>query len=135
MSDHTEKTTHWLSLFDDSTLELKDSFELDPTEQAISCTTCIFERMPDKECIVVGTAYMVADEVEAAKGRLLIFEVTEEKKVRLVTEKESKAAVFTLAPLNGKLVAGVGSKVSEVYYLMCTNSSVVSCLCVKCAYG
>lgn len=108
---HGEETNYFIGSFDDSTLLNVDMYQLDVLEQALSCTSCVFEDLPGKEFIVVGTAYMVAQEIEPSKGRILVFEILEDKKLSLLTERETKAAVFTLAPLNGKLVAGVGSKV------------------------
>ena len=92
-------------------MQLTYTHQLDPLEQAISCIRCTFDSLPDKECIVVGTAYAVADEIEPSKGRILIFEISEDKNLILLTEREIKAAAFTLAQLSGKLVAGIGSKV------------------------
>jgi DNA damage-binding protein 1 len=93
------------------------TFDLDRFEQGLSCTTVVFEP-GSAEYFVVGSAYVVPDEQEPTRGRILVFEVvaaadegSEEKRLHLLTEKEEKGAVFTLAPLCGKLVAGIGSKV------------------------
>jgi hypothetical protein len=40
-------------------------------------------------------------------GRVLVFEVTDERRVSLFAQRETKAAVFTLAPLRGAIVAGL----------------------------
>ena len=63
------------------------------------------------EYFVVGTAHVVAEEKEPSRGRILVFEVMENRRVHLIAEKEVKGAVFSLAMVCGRLVAGVGSKV------------------------
>jgi DNA damage-binding protein 1 len=102
--------------YDDGTMQQLFTFDLDRMEQSMSCATCRFEGS-SKEYFVVGTAHVIPEEQEPSRGRILVFEVTggdsgEERRMHLIAEKEEKGAVFTLAPLNGKLVAGIGSKVS-----------------------
>ena len=136
--------------FDDSSMEQVAIMELDPLEQALSCTTCVFHQesanggsadvtMTDSsapvgssspglsssrvnassagatEYFVVGTAYVVGGELEPSRGRILVFEVAENKKVHIVAEREVKGAAFSLAQVCGRLVAGIGSKVIISY--------------------
>jgi len=98
--------------FDDSTITMFGSFDLDHFEDGISITTCSFEGCMG-EFFVVGTAYVKPEEPEPTKGRILVFKV-EDRVVQLVVEKEIKGAIFSLAPLSGKIVAGIGCKV-QVY--------------------
>jgi len=97
---------------DNSSFSIFSTFELDHFEDGISLMTCTFEGIPG-EFFVVGTAYVKPEEIEPSKGRLLVFKI-ENRTVTLVAEKEVKGAIFTLAPLRGKIVAGIGCKV-QVY--------------------
>lgn len=92
-------------------------YELELMEQGISLCSCSFEGS-DKEYIVVGTALVIPEEQEPSRGRILVFEVLgeregEDRRLHLAMEKETKGAVFSTASMNGKLVAGIGSKVSR----------------------
>lgn len=56
-------------------------------------------------------------ECEPAVGRLLVFSVEgqgAERKVNLVAEVETRGAVYVLNGFNGKLLAGINSKVGAV---------------------
>lgn len=59
---------------------------------------------------------IITDEEEPSRGRILVFEIIgekegEDRRLNLAFEIETKGAVFTLVGMDGKLVAGVGSKV------------------------
>jgi hypothetical protein len=54
---------------------------------------------------------VVSGELEPTRGRILVFEIVENRRVHLIAETEVKGAVFSLAQVCGRLVAGVGSKV------------------------
>jgi hypothetical protein len=120
ITDKGEESIARILFLDDGTFELLSSFDLDYLEQGISITTCVFEGS-NKPMIVVGTAQVVNDELEPSKGRVLIFEVNNtdsengmsEKKVNLLTEKETKSGVYSVVSISGRLAAGIGSKVRE----------------------
>ena len=44
------------------------------------------------------------------QGRLLVF-LVKDRKLQLVHERETKGAVYCLCPFNGKLLAGINSKI------------------------
>jgi hypothetical protein len=67
------------------------------------------------EYFVVGTAHVVSGELEPTRGRILVFEIVENRRVHLIAETEVKGAVFSLAHVCGRLVAGVGSKVVLIW--------------------
>jgi DNA damage-binding protein 1 len=126
VTDRGEETKNRVRFFDDggSMQELFNYDELDPLEQGISLCSSIFEGY-DREYITVGTALVIPDEEEPSRGRILVFEVVgegEDRRLNLVTEKETKGAVFSLVSMNGKLVAGIGSKV--IYFIY--DSSFIS---------
>jgi DNA damage-binding protein 1 len=110
----TEKGEESLSrilFFDDGSFDLIGSYDLDYLEQGISIATVQFEGTTNP-FFVIGTAQVVNDELEPSKGRILIFEITAEKKINLLTERETKSGVYSLVAIQGKLAAGIGSKVS-----------------------
>ena len=72
-------------------------------------TTCFFTD-DSTNFIVVGTAEALPHETEPSQGRILVFEIVD-RKLRLAAEKEVKGAVYTLKAFNGKLLAGINSKI------------------------
>lgn len=108
--------TYYLRVYDDQTFEVLDSVELEPCEVACSLISTSFsEKEADASYLVVGTAFALPGEQEASKGRILVFQITEQKKLAKVTELEVGGAVYSMQPFqDGKMVAGVDSKV-QVY--------------------
>jgi len=119
---------------------------LDPMESAMSCTCCELgvdgdsgSTGPTKQYIIVGTAQTIVGEVEPSRGRILVFDVgssvvgsdsagdsmdtnsSSAPVVTLIYEKEVKGAVFSLACIMGRLVVGVGSKVSLWLCCVCIS--------------
>src|SRR5438105_3309605 len=85
----------------------------------------------EKEYYVVGTSFVFPNEPEASRGRIIIFHVDKvdhAPKLRLVYKKEVKGAVFTCAPFNGKLLAGINSKVYVLLLLLLSFESIYSLL-------
>ena len=123
-----------LRLFDDATFEPVSSipFELDKFEMCLSMSSVTLGTH-GRVYIVIGTAYILEDEEEPSKGRILILDVTESgvssaadgsggvtysRRLQLISQEDVKGAVYSLASLKndgvGKLVATIGSKV-QVY--------------------
>jgi hypothetical protein len=71
---------HTVTFFDSDFKKIY-SFDLDPLEQGLSITCTDFSdqigsagsRIRNKEYFVVGTAYVVPEEMEPSKGRILVF--------------------------------------------------------------
>jgi DNA damage-binding protein 1 len=59
------------------------------------------------ERFVVGTAYIEDGQQEALRGRILIFEVTQDRLLNLVTERSVKGACRALATIQGKIIAAL----------------------------
>ena len=118
VSDRGEETSNRVLFFDDGgSMQELFVYELDVMEQGISLTSCVFQGS-DKEYIVVGTALVIPEEQEPSRGRILVFEILgeregEDRRLNLAMEKEAEGAVFSVVVMNGKLVAGVGNKVSK----------------------
>ena len=127
VTDRGEETSNRVLFFDDGgSMEELFTYELDGMEQGISLTSCVFQGS-SKEYVVVGTALVIPDEQEPSRGRILVFEIVgeregEDRRLNLAMEKEAMGAVFSLVVMNGKLVAGVGSKVGAI---ICRLVSVV----------
>jgi len=119
VTDRGEETSNRVLFFDDGgSMEKLFQYELDVMEQGISSTVCVFEGS-QQEYIVIGTAVVIPEEQEASQGRILVFEILgekegEDRRLNLIIEKDAKGAVYSLAAMNGKLAAGVGSKV-QIY--------------------
>ncbi|CAD7703040.1 unnamed protein product, partial [Ostreobium quekettii] len=104
-----EKPTSYFRIFDDETFEVEDSITLDANETGCQVASIKFADDPTAY-FVVGTAYVLPDEKEPSRGRILVV-LCEEGKLQIVAEKEMKGAVFTLNPIQGKLLATVNCKV------------------------
>ena len=65
------------------------------------------------EQFVVGTAYIEDDQDDAVRGRILVFEVTQDRSLNLVTEISTKGACRALASINGRIVAALMKTVSQ----------------------
>lgn len=137
ITEKGEESISRILFFDDGSFDLVGSFDLDYLEQGISITTVQFEGTKHP-FFVVGTAQTVNDELEPSKGRILVFDVssngnedgnnnpagsssanqsssaggTGEKKINLLTERETKSGVYSLVGIQGRLAAGIGSKVT-----------------------
>eukprot|EP00894_Picocystis_sp_ML_P001100 jgi/Pico_ML_1/51617/g2612.t1 len=99
-----------LVLLSDQGFEVIDRFGLGECESACALVSCsLAESMA--EYYVVGTAFSYPHEQEPGKGRILVLMV-DNGKLSLVLEAETAGAVYNLNPFNGKLVAGVNSRLN-----------------------
>ena len=130
---HTRLTLSFTyrKLLDARTFEVLDSFALGADENDGAVVSLSFA--PDGQgggsnngsnksqslghYYVVGTAFTVPEEVEPSRGRLLVFQVANHKLV-LVSEKAVKGAVYALSALDGKVLAGINSKVQLFKWVM-----------------
>ncbi|CAI9760069.1 unnamed protein product [Fraxinus pennsylvanica] len=70
----------------------------------------------------VGTAYVMPEENEPTKGRILVFTV-EDGKLQLIAEKETKGAVYSLNAFNGKLLAAINQKIQLYKWMLRDDGS------------
>lgn len=117
--DETE--SHFVRLLDDQTFEIISSFQLDPFENGCSILSCSFSD-DNNVYYCLGTAYVMPEENEPNKGRILVFTV-EDGKIQLVTEKETKGAVYNLNAFNGKLLAGINQKIQLYKWMLRDDGS------------
>ncbi|TYZ63198.1 hypothetical protein PybrP1_012947 [[Pythium] brassicae (nom. inval.)] len=105
----------FVRLIDDQTFEVLHSYRLDPFESPCSViVTPLGGDASNTAYFIVGTAFVHQEEVEPHQGRILVFAVSGihgERKLQLAAEKEVKGAVYCLNAFNGKVLAGVNSKV------------------------
>ncbi|KAL1643749.1 hypothetical protein SLS58_004765 [Diplodia intermedia] len=60
------------------------------------------------ERFVVGTSHLVEEEDQGStRGRILVFEVTEDRQLKVIAEMSTKGACRCLAMVDGKIVAGL----------------------------
>lgn len=112
-------------------------------EEGCSILSCSFTDDHNTVYCCVGTAYRYPDQetIFIKKGRILVFSVGN-RQLRLVTEKETKGAVYNLNAFNGKLVAGINEKIDLYKWMIrddvsrelefeCGHPGHVLALCVK----
>lgn len=127
-TERGDETTCRVLFLDGGTLESIGSYELDRLESVLSIISGSFHSSDvdsesgsgknsaggstiSAEYFIVGTARVNPDELEPSKGRLLVFEVTADRRICLVNECEVPGAAFSMAMVEGKLAVGVSSKV------------------------
>ncbi|KAL3687828.1 hypothetical protein R1sor_014137 [Riccia sorocarpa] len=108
-SNGEDMETHYVRLIDDQTFEIIATYQLDTYETGCSIITCSFAD-DSNVYFCVGTAYALPEENEPSKGRILVF-VVEDGKLQLLTEKETKGAVYSLNAFSGKLLAAINQKI------------------------
>ncbi|KAM0886112.1 hypothetical protein ACQ4PT_029885 [Festuca glaucescens] len=104
-----QSEAHFIHLLDHQTFEFLFTHPLDQYECGCSMISCSFSD-DNKFYYCVGTSYVLPEEYEPAKGRILVFAV-EDGRLQLVVEKETKGAVYSLNALNGKLLAAINQKI------------------------
>jgi DNA damage-binding protein 1 len=66
------------------------------------------------ERFVVGTSYLEEPEADSINGRIIILEVTEDRRLKLVAERGTKGACRCLAICQGHIVAALVKTVSSI---------------------
>jgi DNA damage-binding protein 1 len=111
-----ESESHFVRLLDAQSFEFLSSYPLDAFECGCSILSCSFT--DDKNVYYcVGTAYVLPEENEPTKGRILVF-IVEEGRLQLITEKETKGAVYSLNAFNGKLLASINQKIQLYKWML-----------------
>lgn len=112
-----------IRLIDDQTFETLDVLPLHRYEMACSCTSITLADDPNPY-YVVGTAYAIPEEQEPTKGRILVLETKiQQQKLHIVCEKETRGAVYTISGFQGKLIAGINSRVQLYDWQLQKDSS------------
>uniref|UniRef100_A0A2P2KL48 DNA damage-binding protein 1 n=1 Tax=Rhizophora mucronata TaxID=61149 RepID=A0A2P2KL48_RHIMU len=115
-SSTEESEMHFVRLLDDQTFEIMSTYPLDPFEYGCSILSCSFSE-DGNVYYCVGTAYVLPEENEPSKGRVLVF-IVEDGKLQLIAEKETKGAVYSLNAFNGKLLAAINQKIQLYKWML-----------------
>ena len=104
----------YIKLADEVLLEVKDTYELDEDELVESVIRADIREDSGElmERFVVGTSYLSDDRDESIRGRIIVFAVTIERKLRVITDLPVKGACRALGSIDGKIVAGLVKTVS-----------------------
>ena len=100
-------------LADEVLFKTLDSYELNEEELVESVTRAeiVDDSGEPEELFVVGTAFLEDDSNDAIRGRILVFSVTMERGLSLVTEQRVKGACRALGYINGHIVAALSKTV------------------------
>ncbi len=110
-TDRGDELVNRILFFNDNSMDLIHFVELDRLETGVSLCCCTFKDNV-VESIVVGTSYNLPDDVEPSKGRILVFEINPvDKRVTMTVTLDIKGGVLAVAPIRGKIVAGIGSTI------------------------
>ena len=101
-------------LVDEVVFKVLNTFELNTEELVESVMRCQLDDGYGNlaERFVVGTAYLDDENTDAVRGRILVFEVTMDRQLKILTELEVKGACRCLNMVEGKIVAALVKTVS-----------------------
>ncbi|KAI8000281.1 DNA damage-binding protein 1 [Camellia lanceoleosa] len=120
-SNTEEAEMHFIRLLDDQTFEFISTYPLDQYEYGCSILSCSFSD-DNNVYYCVGTAYVMPEENEPTKGRILVF-IVEDQKLQLIAEKETKGAVYSVNAFNGKLLAAINQKIQLYKWMLRDDGS------------
>ncbi len=111
----TEVINSHFKLADEVMFKELDTHDLNPDELVESVMrTELDDGYGDvADRFIVGTAYLDDEQDESIRGRILVFEVTEDRRLKLVAEQAVKSACRALAMVGGRIVAALVKTVSS----------------------
>ncbi|PIA41691.1 hypothetical protein AQUCO_02200250v1 [Aquilegia coerulea] len=120
-SNAEESEMHFVRLLDDQTFDFISTYPLDTYEYGCCILSCSFAD-DSNTYYCVGTAYVLPEESEPTKGRILVF-IVEDGKLQLIAEKETKGSVYSLNAFNGKLLAAINQKIQLYKWMLRDDGS------------
>ena len=116
LRQNQEVVQSYFKLADEVLFKELDTYELNEEELVESVIRAdVREENGDLvERFVVGTAYLDEDQDESIRGRIIIFTVTMERKLKVVTELPVKGACRALGAIDGNIVAALVKTVSSL---------------------
>ena len=104
-----EVVKSFFKLVDEVVFKLLDTFDLNEDELVQSVVRAYLRDSSGDmvERFVVGTAYLEAQASDMARGRVLVFTVTQDRTLRLITELPVKGACHSLGCVDGNIVAAL----------------------------
>ena len=121
LKDGVEIVQSHFKLADEVVFKELDTYDLNEDELIESVTRADAEEGngDEDEKFIVGTAYLDDEKPEKnVRGRILVFQVTQDRTLRVVAETKLKGACRALAMMDGKVVAAL---VKTVCFLQLTN--------------
>ena len=110
LQDGAEETQSCVKLAEEVLFKELDSYELEEDELVESV---IQAELPE-ERFIVGTCYLNDNHDNNIRGRILIFDVTKDRTLKLAAQLSVKGACRCLGVLEGKIVAGLNKTVSSL---------------------
>nr|OQO04801.1 hypothetical protein B0A51_17871 [Rachicladosporium sp. CCFEE 5018] len=109
LSAGVEEVESHFKLVDEVVFQELHSFALKQDELIECCMRCELDDGTGElgERFVVGTAFLDEEAANAARGRILVFEVTESRQLKLILEQSLKGACRCLAICQGNVVAAL----------------------------
>lgn len=114
LSDGVEQIKSTFKLVDEIAFQPLHTFNLNEDELIEAVIRCELDdgTGDPAERFVVGTAYLDDSSPETARGRILVIEVTNDRRLKVVTEMSVRGAVRCLAMCQGNIVAALLKTVS-----------------------
>lgn len=114
LSAGEEQIESHIKIVDEVAFQELHSFQLNPDELIECCIRC---KLDDglgglAERFVVGTAYLDDADNKSTRGRIMVFEVTKSRQLKLITQHALKGACRCLGVVQGKIVAALIKTVS-----------------------
>lgn len=109
-----EEVSSFFKLVDEIAFQELATHKLNDDELVESVIRCKLDdgSGDEAERFVIGTAFLDDQDADSARGRILVLEVTEDRKLKLVTEISVKGACRCLAVCQGRIVAALVKTVS-----------------------
>ena len=109
LQDGMEIVQSHFKLADEVVFKELDTYALNEDELVESVVRADLDEKPRKtaERFVVGTAYLDDDRPDSVRGRIIVFEVTQDRTLKVVTELAVKGACRALGIVGGKIVAAL----------------------------
>jgi len=111
LAEGQEIVASHFKLVDEIAFHELDTYELNPDELVESVIRCELNDGSNTNTVaerfIVGTAYLEDDAGDAVRGRILVFEVTQDRLLKKVTETSVKGACRCLGIVDGKIVAAL----------------------------
>ena len=116
--DNVEIITSHVKITDEVMMDVLATYSLNNDEIIESICRCFlpdFEGKP-QERFIVGTAYVDSEDIDAVRGRIIVFEVTQDSTLFIVAEKSVKGACRCLATIDGHIVAALIKTVRSIFF-------------------
>jgi DNA damage-binding protein 1 len=126
VKDHQETTESAFKLVDEVLFKELDSYPLYTHELIEAVLYMKFEdNMGEVEDrFIIGTSLLDESTIEGIRGRIIVFEVTKDRKLAVSTQQSTKASCRSLVEVDGNIAAGFDKSVI-IYSLDYTTGSTV----------